>query len=277
VEATLNHRARENPELTVDALFSLKGQVAIVTGACGNLGPALSRALAEAGAKVAVTSRDARRAADFAASLPGKGHVGLALRLEDPGEFRGFADEVVRRLGRMDILVNNACTGPAPTIEEATATDFAGSYLVGLTACFLLARELAHHLRERRAPGSVINVASMYGIVGSYPEVYENLDNVLSPPNYHALKGALIHLTRYLAVYWARDNVRVNSISPGPFPSDSVRSKMPVFVRRLTKKVPLGRVGRPEELKGAVVLLASRAGSYITGQNLVVDGGWTAW
>jgi gluconate 5-dehydrogenase len=277
VEATLNHRARENPELTVDALFSLKGQVAIVTGACGNLGPALSRALAEAGATVVVTSRDVRRAADFAATLPGKGHVGLALRLEDPGEFRGFADKIVHRLGRMDILVNNACTGPAPTIEEATAADFAGSYLVGLTACFLMARELVHHLRERGAPGAVINIASMYGIVGSYPEVYRGLGNVLSPPNYHALKGALIHLTRYLAVYWAQDNVRVNSISPGPFPSDSVRNKMPVFVRRLTKKVPLGRVGRPEELKGAVVLLASKAGSYITGQNLVVDGGWTAW
>lgn len=273
----MSHRVKRYPELTVDALFSLKGQVAIVTGACGNLGPALSRALAEAGATVVVTSRDARRSADFAATLPGKRHIGLALQLDDPAQFPRFADDVVHRLGRMDILVNNACTGPAPTIEEATAADFAGSYLVGLTACLLLARELAHHLRERRAPGSVINIASMYGIVGSYPDVYEGLGNVSSPPNYHALKGALIHLTRYLAVYWARDNVRVNSISPGPFPSEAVRSKMPLFVRRLTKKVPLGRVGKPEELKGAVVLLASRAGSYITGQNLVVDGGWTAW
>jgi gluconate 5-dehydrogenase len=277
VEVIVNQKSTAHPEPTVDDLFSLQGQVAVVTGACGNLGQALSRALAEVGASVVATSRDARRAADFAATLPGKGHIGLGLRLESPREFRDFTKRVVSRLGRMDILVNNACTGPAPTIEEATAEDFAGSSLVGLTACFLLARELVYHLRKRKAPGAVINIASMYGLVGSYPEVYKGLNHVLSPPNYHALKGGLIHLTRYMAVYWARDSVRVNSISPGPFPSVAVRSKMPTFVRRLTKKVPLGRVGKPEELKGAVVLLASKADSYITGQNLVVDGGWTAW
>jgi gluconate 5-dehydrogenase len=261
----------------VSALFDLRGQVAIVTGACGNLGPALSRALAEAGAALAVTSRDARRAAHFAATLPGKGHVGLALRMEDTDGFRTFMGKVVQRLGRADILVNNAYVGPAPSIDQASAADFAESFHVGLTSWFLLARELVHHVRERKAPGAVINIASMYGIVASYPELYKGIRSVRNCPNYHALKGAVIVLTRDLAVYWARDNVRVNSLSPGPFPPDSVRSRMPAFVRRLARKVPLGRVGRSEELKGAIVLLASKAGSYITGQNLVVDGGWTAW
>jgi NAD(P)-dependent dehydrogenase (short-subunit alcohol dehydrogenase family) len=277
MEATLKRRTKRQEEPTVNVLFDLRGQVAIVTGACGNLGPALSRALAEAGATLVVTSRDARRAARFASTLPGEGHVGMELRLEETEEFQSFAHEVVRRVGHMDILVNNAYVGPAPSIDEAVAADFAESFHVGLTAWFLLARELVHHLRARKAPGAVINIASMYGIVASDPGLYKGMRNARTPPNYHALKGAVILLTRDLAVYWARDHVRVNSISPGPFPPDSVRSSMPAFVRRLARKVPLGRVGKPEELKGAVVLLASKAGSYITGQNLVVDGGWTAW
>ncbi len=273
----MSGRSRGNREPTVATLFNLKGDVAVVTGACGHLGPALSRALAEAGATVVATSRDGHRAARLAASLPGKGHIGLALQLADPDSFTEFVKNVERHVGRMDILVNNAYAGPSPTIDGAAADDFAESYQLGLTACFLLSRAIAQHLRRRRSPGAIINIASMYGIVGSYPEVYRGLPGILSPPNYHAVKGALIHLTRYLAVYWARDGIRVNSISPGPFPSERVQRLRPGFVRRLNGKVPMGRIGIPEELKGAVVLLASKAGSYITGQNLVVDGGWTAW
>ena len=116
----------------------------------------------------------------------------------------------------------------------------------------------------------------MYGVVASYPSAYEGLA-ANSPPNYHALKGGVVHLTRHLAAYWAQYNIRVNAIAPGPFPKPEVRDGVEGFIPRLEEKVPLGHMGRPEELKGAVVLLASDAGSYITGQNLLVDGGWTAW
>jgi gluconate 5-dehydrogenase len=257
-------------------LFSLRGQVAIVTGACGWLGSAMSRALAEAGATVVVTSRDEAQAAAFAAGLPGEGHLGLALAQSDTDAIPAFVQTVAERLGRIDVLVNNAYGGTAPTIESATAEDFDRAYHTGVTAYFLLAREVARHLRQRRSPGAVINIASMYGVVGSYPEAYTDLPTN-SPPNYHALKGGVVHLTRHLAVYWAREGIRVNTISPGPFPKPETHAQLPEFISRLEAKTPVGRMGRPEDLKGAVVLLASAAGAYITGQNLLVDGGWTAW
>lgn len=263
-------------EPNVMDLFSLKGRVAVVTGAAGWLGAAMSRALAEAGATVVATSRDEGRAAAFAATLPGTGHAGMGFEQGDTGAIPEFVGRVVGQFGRIDVLVNNAYGATAPDIDTATAEDFDRAYHVGVTAYFLLAREVMFHLRARQAPGSIIHIASMYGVVASYPDAYEGLA-VNSPPNYHGLKGGLIHLTRHLAVYWAKHRIRVNALSPGPFPKPETDQRHPGFIPRLEAKSPMGRMGRPEELKGAVVLLASDAGSYITGQNLLVDGGWTAW
>jgi NAD(P)-dependent dehydrogenase (short-subunit alcohol dehydrogenase family) len=263
-------------EKSIHDLFNLQGKIALLTGAAGWLGSAMSRALAEAGATVAVTSREAERAEEFAATLPGTGHIGLGFDQGDTNSISSLVQTVVSRLGQIDILVNNAYGGTAPSIDTATAEDFDRSYHTGVTAYFLLAREVANHLRGRNAPGSIINIASMYGVVASYPDAYTDLP-VNSPPSYHGLKGGLVHLTRHLAVYWAKDNIRVNAISPGPFPTAKTQGALPEFIERLDKKVPMGRMGRPEELKGLVVLLASEAGSYITGQNILVDGGWTAW
>ncbi len=263
-------------ERSVIDLFSLQGKVAVITGACGWLGSAMSRGLAEAGAQVVVTSRDGGQAAEFAATLPGDGHLGLGFSQGDTDTIPGFVAEAVERMGKIDVLVNNAYGGTAPDIDNATAEDFNQAYHVGVTAYFLLARDVMLHLRENQRPGSIINIASMYGVVASYPSAYEGLP-ANSPPNYHALKGGVVHLTRHLAAYWARYNIRVNAIAPGPFPKPAVRNSVEGFIPRLEEKVPLGRMGRPEELKGAVVLLASDAGSYITGQNLLIDGGWTAW
>ena len=200
------------------------------------------------------------------------GHVGLAFAQDDMESIPGFVADVAAQLGRIDVLVNNAYGGTAPTIESATAEDFDRAYHTGVTAYFLLAREVVRHLRGRQAPGSIINIASMYGVVASYPEAYTDLP-FNSPPNYHGLKGGIVHLTRHLAVYWAEDRVRVNAIAPGPFPSPKVRARSPEFIERLSQRVPMGRMGEPEELKGMVVLLASDAGSYITGQN-ISGGRW---
>jgi NAD(P)-dependent dehydrogenase (short-subunit alcohol dehydrogenase family) len=263
-------------EQTIHELMDLTGRVAIVTGASGWLGSAMSRALAEAGATLVVTSRDQQQAVDFAATLPGSGHVGLGFDQGETDSIPGFVAQVVEQVGQIDILVNNAYGGTAPSIDTATAEDFDNAYHTGVTAYFLLAREVVHHLRDRQAPGSIINIGSMYGVVASYPDAYEGLP-ANSPPNYHGLKGGIIHLTRHLAVYWAKENVRVNAICPGPFPSQTVHETMPDFIERLESKVPMGRMGRPHELKGLVVLLASDAGSYMTGQHILVDGGWTAW
>ncbi len=259
-------------------LLSFKDRVAIVTGDAGWLGSAMSKALAEAGAKMVVTSRDEGRASEFADSLPGTGHVGIQFEQGDTDTIPNLVRDVVERLGRIDILVNNAYGGPAPDIDSAPAGDFDQAYHVGVTTYFLLAREVMFHLREREAPGSIINIASMYGVVASYPSAYEGDPfNRPPPPAYHALKGGLIHLTRHLAVYWAKYNIRVNAISPGAFPRAELRRTQTEFISRLEEKVPMNRMGNPEELKGVILLLASDAGSYITGQNLLVDGGWTAW
>lgn len=263
-------------ERAIQQLFDLSGKVAIVTGAAGWLGSAMSRALAEAGAKLVVTSRSASQAEEFAASLPGSGHVGIGFDQGDTDTIPAFVADVVKRMGQIDILVNNAYGGTGPTIDTATAEDFDRAYHTGVTAYFLLAREVVDHLRSREAFGSVINIGSMYGVVASYPDAYEGMA-VKSPPNYHGLKGGIVHLTRHLAAYWAEHNVRVNCISPGPFPKSNTSSDNPEFIKRLEAKVPMKRMGMPEELKGLVVLLASDAGSYITGQNILVDGGWTAW
>ena len=191
--------------------------------------------------------------------------MGLGFDQGDTDTIPGFVADVVKQVGQVDILVNNAYGGTAPDIDNATAEDFDNAYHTGVTAYFLLAREVVDHLRCRGAAGSIINIGSMYGVVASYPDAYADLP-ANSPPNYHGLKGGVVHLTRHLAVYWAKDNVRVNAISPGAFPSQKVHDTMPDFVERLEQRVPMGRMGSPHELKGLVVLLASDAGSYLTGR-----------
>ena len=145
--------------------------------------------------------------------------------------------------------------------------------LQNATGYFLLARKFHDHITQKRSRGSIIMIGSMYGVVGSYPKSYEGLGPA-NPVAYQALKGGIIQMVRHLAVYWATDGVRVNCLSPGPFPAASAS---PALVRRLKKHSPMRRMGQPHELKGAVVFLASDASSYVTGQNLLVDGGWTAW
>ena len=224
---------------------------------------------------MAATSRDADRATFIASSLPdplGVCHFGVSLDQTDAGSIEECIEKVERAEGKIDILINNAHEAITSDWSTVTADEF-HHHFANITAYFLLARHV-HNLAVRRGePASIVMLGSMYGVVGSYPDAYQDICPA-SPSAYHALKGGIVQLTRHLAVYWAKDNVRVNCLSPGPFPSPHVNQEM---VERLRKKSPMGRMGRPHELKGALLLLASDAGSYITGQNLIVDGGWTAW
>lgn len=262
-------------EPTVRELFDLTGRVALVTGGTGHLGPALARALAEAGAAVVATSRDVGRAQAAAGALPrpgGAAHHGVALDHTDPASIdRGFA-EALAAAGRIDVLVNNAHEAQPADWTAVTAEEFTRQ-LANATGYFLLARLVRNHAVERRGPASIILLGSMYGQVASYPDAYEGICPA-SPVAYHALKGGVVQMTRHLAAYWAADGVRVNCLSPGPFPGEKAP---PALVERLSAKLPMKRMGRPHELKGAVVFLASDASSFVTGQTLSVDGGWTAW
>lgn len=263
------------PEPTIAELFDLNGRVALITGGSGYLGGSLSRALAEAGATVVVGSREMSRAQSVANELPAPGgaqHHGVELnQLDEDSLNRGF-DAAVAAAGAVDILVNNGQQGHALDLTNVTAEAF-NKDLQNATGYFLLARRTHDHLVEREAAGSIVMIGSMYGVVGSYPDAYDGVCTA-SPVQYHTLKGGIVHLTRHLAVYWAKDRVRVNCLSPGPFPNEKAPAEM---VERLNQKSPFGRMGVPHELKGALLLLVSQAGSYITGQNLLVDGGWTAW
>ena len=260
---------------SVSDLFDLSGKVVLLSGATGYLGSAFSQGLAEAGARLVVTSsRSLEAAQEAAAKLPGDvEHIGVQMTQMEEGSIAdGFA-QAVEKAGQIDVLVNNG--------HEANGNDWTSvegdaftRQLANSTGYFLLARHLRNHLVERDAAGSVINLGSMYGQVASYPDAYEGVCPA-SPVAYHALKGGIIHMTRHLAVYWAADKVRVNCLSPGAFPNPA--SAPQDMVERLVKKCPMQRMGVNHELKGAIVFLASDASSYMTGQNMAIDGGWTAW
>ena len=262
-------------ESTVNELFDLTGHVALVTGAGGHLGSALARALAEAGAQVVCTSRNRERALAVAAQLPRlkqSPHTGVALDyLDEESIIQGF-EAALQQTGQLDIVVNNGHAGDAHDLTNVSPREF-DRQLRMATGYFLLSRCLRDHAVAREASGAVVMLGSMYGVVGSYPDAYEGICPA-SPVHYHALKGGIVQMTRHLAVYWARDRVRVNCLSPGPFPATDAPQQM---VERLREKCPIGRMGVPEELKGPLLLLTSNAGSYMTGQNLIIDGGWTAW
>ncbi len=260
---------------TVQQLFDLTGQVALVTGGTGFLGAAIAAALAESGARVVISSRERAGAEQAAAQLPPVAagpHGGVQLDHKDePSLEAGFRDAVALA-GHVDILFNNGQSGAAQDWTDISGEQFQ-DHLRNSTGYFLLSRLLHQHVTARQAPGSIIMLGSMYGLVGSYPDAYAGVC-AASSVAYHALKGGVIHMTRHLAVYWAQDRVRVNCLSPGPFPGPKAPREM---VERLCTKSPMGRMGAPHELKGAAVFLASQASSYLTGHNLVVDGGWTAW
>jgi NAD(P)-dependent dehydrogenase (short-subunit alcohol dehydrogenase family) len=263
-------------EPTVRQLFDLTGRVAVVTGGCGHLGSAMCRALAEAGANVVVTSRQSEKAQAFAAALPtitpDQQHQGLRLDHSTGAGVDSLLQQLDSRYGRVDVLVNNAHTSLGKDWSTVTADEFR-QQLDQATSYFLLARGVRDLAVTRQRPASIVLLGSMYGLVGSYPDVYSGVCSA-SPVAYQVLKGGLVQMARHLAVYWAGDGVRVNCLSPGPFPAETA---VPELQTRLASKVPLQRIGRPCELKGAVLFLASDASSYVTGQNLIVDGGWTAW
>jgi gluconate 5-dehydrogenase len=266
----------ETNEPTVQELLSLRHRVAVVTGATGYLGRRMAHALAEAGASVVATSRSEPKAAQLIADLPcddDQQHVAVAMDLAREASLIEGLELAANTCGQIDILVNNAHAPSAQDWTSVTHEQFT-QQLANASGYFVLSRYVRDHAVARGASASIIMLGSMYGLVGSYPEAYADICPA-SPVAYHALKGGIAQMTRHLAVYWAADGVRVNCLCPGPFP-DPDRAPQ-TLIERLKQHVPMQRMGMPSELKGVVVFLASPASSYVTGQVLVVDGGWTAW
>ena len=267
---------------TTQELFDLTGKVSIVTGAAGWLGSAMTQALAEAGSTVAAIDIDKHsieKLQQLASqqNLNIKGYV--ADTITDENQMRNVIDTIAADLGRIDILINCAVKGYYDEIDNITSEHFEQSYKSSI-AYFVLAQQAVKHMKKTGA-GSIINIASMYALITGYPHIYQGL----TPPNplpYQADKAAVLQMTRHTAVYWAKDNIRVNAISPGPFPNTNKSAyannpKTDEFINRLTEMIPLKRIGKPEEIKGAAIFLASDASTFITGQNFIIDGGSTIW
>ncbi len=260
---------------TNNNFFDLGGLTILLTGASGHLGRALAHGLAHAGARLVVSSRTmetAESVADELASPSGARHVATQIDHLDHDSLQQGFDRAVAEVGTLDGLIANGHQAGASDWKSVTAEEF-NLQLQNATGYFMLARLLRDHLVSRSASGSIVFLGSMYGLVGSYPDAYAGIGPA-SPVAYHALKGGIIQMTRHLAVYWAADKVRVNCLSPGPFPGPSVDDEL---VGNLSRHSPMGRMGRAEELVGPAIFLAGNASSYVTGHNLVVDGGWTAW
>jgi NAD(P)-dependent dehydrogenase (short-subunit alcohol dehydrogenase family) len=257
---------------TVAQLFDLSGRVALVTGAGSGLGAVFAEALAEAGASVVCVGRRLERVQETAHRLSEIGCQSLAISADvtDEAAVASMTDQTVKSLGKLDILVNNAGTAVVGPPETISLADWQRVVDVNLTGVFLCAREAAKAMIAAGTRGRIINIASILGAVASEP---------VPAAAYDATKGAVVNLTRDLAVHWAPKGILVNAIGPAYFPSEMTEAflALPEMRREIERRTPLGRIGSPEELKGAVVFFASDASSYVTGQTLYVDGGWTAW
>lgn len=260
-----------------EKLFRLDGRTAFVTGASGHLGSEMARALCEAGAHVILNGRNAGRLDLMAEKMTSDGHS------VDTACFDIMdAENVSREMGklkRLDVLINNAYTGRATSLENASYEDFDTAFRSGITAAFDLAREALPALEAAASAtghASVINISSMYGVVSPDPALY-GASGLNSPPFYGPAKAALLQMTRYLAAHWAERNIRVNALTPGPFPTKHIQKEKADFIERLSQKNPMKRIGQATEIRGPVLFLASDAASFITGATIPVDGGWTAW
>lgn len=259
---------------TINDLFDLKGKIGLVTGGYGLLGRAISIGLSEAGATVVVAGRNGSKCLDMARELPVSG-AGIELDITNDESVKDCITYVKSEYGKLDILVNNAAQIVGGSLLEMTPSDFNGTLDGTLTSVFRLIQAAVPIMKGIKQGSSIINIASMYGMVSPDYRIYKNLPDVENPPDYGAAKAGVIQLTKYTACKLANLNIRVNSISPGPFPNEDILSQD--FIHTLSSRTPMNRTAKPWEIKGSVVFLASGASSYITGHNLVIDGGWTIW
>ena len=234
-------------------------------------GSSISEALAEAGATVVSASRSLERNESLAAGLREQGHDAHAAQLDitDTDSITALCVHVQERFGGADILVNSAVVGRGGGFDEQTPQYWEHSAQGNMVGLFAMCKAFVPAMVERHR-GSIINISSIYGVVANDPSLYEGTD-MKQPPDYTFVKAGMINFTRYLANYFGKQGVRANCICPGGYGNDQAGP----FLDNYTKRVPVGRMLSNDDIKGAVVFLASDASEYVTGTSLMVDGGWT--
>ena len=259
--------------------FSLDSRRILITGATGYLGRAMAFGLAELGANLFINGRNRERVEQLTNELCDMGFFAKPAVFDIKNE-RSVNDWFLQ-YGRIPLhgLVNNAYAGGSGSIETAEIQDYRDSHEVSLISAHRLLTAALPGLRaavEDCGTASVVNIGSMYALVSPDQRVYEN-KLAANPPFYGAAKAALLQWTRYAACEFGPEGIRVNAISPGPFPSTEVQAANPDFVAKLRNKVPMGRIGHVAEIQGPLSFLISDASTFVNGTNLVVDGGWTCW
>lgn len=265
--------------------FRIDGKIALVTGALGVLGKTFCRALAAHGASVAAVDLEGKDCARFAKEIEeetGRHCIGIGCDVGDPSSVRAAVKECVSALGGLNVLHNNAATKTADvraffaSFEDYKLDTWRDVMRVNVDGMFLMAQAAGTHMAAHGG-GSIVQTASIYGVVAPDQRIYEGSQYLGGPINtpavYSASKAAVLGLTRHLATYWASAGIRVNSLTPGGVAS----GQNDEFARRYSARVPMGRMATPNDLVGALIYLASDASSYVTGQNVIVDGGLTAW
>jgi NAD(P)-dependent dehydrogenase (short-subunit alcohol dehydrogenase family) len=262
--------------------FDMRGSVAVVTGAVGFLGQKHCEALAEAGANVVALDLDVLGANTLAERLNaeyGGEAIGMGCDITDEASVDEATTRIMASFGRIDALVNNARKLPTAadvvSFEDLSIDSVRRDLRVTIEGTLLCSQKMGARMAQAGG-GSIVNISSMYGLVAPNLRMYEELGVPVGVPmSYSIGKSALIGMTKHLAAYWGKQNVRVNLLAPGGVRSEGRQSEE--FVAAYAERTPLARMSRDDELKGAIVFLCSQASSYMTGANLVIDGGWTAW
>ena len=254
-------------------LFRLDGRIALVTGGAGIVGKHISSGLAEAGATVVIASRDLVQGQSHARELQSQG---LSIEAETcdfsvEESISQLRERLQSRYGRLDILINNAVARAGKDLDETTAADWDTAMRLNSTGLFLTCKILAEVMKAG-GRGSIVNISSIYGMVGPDFSIYQETP-VHNSASYSFAKGGMINFTRYLASYLAPSGIRVNCLSPGGFQTQDTPAR---FVENYSRRTLLGRMATGQDIQGAAIFLASDASRYITGQNIAVDGGWTA-
>ncbi|MET6998135.1 SDR family NAD(P)-dependent oxidoreductase [Chitinophaga defluvii] len=260
-------------------MFRLDGKIAIVTGGAGYYGKPVSLALAECGATVILASRDVAACEAYAADLRAQ-HLqaaGMQLDLGNEQSVKDFTAQVLNSYGRIDVLVNNAVSREGfKNLDDITKAEWEGAQQINATGMMLITQAVIKQMCMQQS-GSIINIGSIQGTVGPNFKVYGNT-GMTSPVNYTYDKWGMVGFTKWLANYYGQFNIRANCISPGGYgPGIAASIGENEFVTNYKRLTPLGRFATDDDIKGPVVFLASDAAAYVTGHNLLVDGGWTSW